>query len=72
MNNIEQNPKVADFLSKYPHGTRAIYKNFICKYFKFIDKDPDEYIVDLRRIVDRNAFLDYQDRYERDIKAFVC
>jgi len=71
MNNIEQNPKVADFLSKYPHGTRATYANYIIKYFKFIDKDPDEYIVDLRRIIDRNAFLDYQDKYERDIKAFV-
>lgn len=54
--------RVQTFSASIPNATRTTHRNFISKYFKIIDKDsnplpPDEYIVDLRRIADRNAFF---------------
>jgi integrase len=62
--------KIDDFLSNFTssstiRGYRCHLKNF----FEVIDKNPDDYIVDIRKLDNGNR-IDALDEYEKDIKKF--
>lgn len=61
---------VEDFLSNFTsESTMRGYRCHLKCFFKVIGKDPDNYIVDVRRL-ENNERLDALETYERDIKTF--
>jgi len=61
---------VEDFLSNFTSSsTIRGYRCHLKDFFEVIDKDPDNYIIDIRRL-DYNQRLDSLEEYEKDIKKF--
>ncbi len=65
-----QSKTVEDFLTNFTSGsTIRGYRCHLKYFFKVIGKDPDNYIVDVRRL-ENNEQLDALETYERDIKIY--
>lgn len=65
-----QSKTVEDFLTNFTSGsTIRGYRCHLKYFFKVIGKDPDNYIVDVRRL-ENNEQLDAMETYERDIKIY--
>ncbi len=61
---------VEDFLSNFTSSsTIRGYRCHLKDFFGVIGKDPDNYIIDIRRL-DYNQRLDILEEYEKDIKKF--
>lgn len=61
---------VEDFLSNFTSSnTIRGYRCHLKDFFEVIGKDPDNYIIDVRRL-DYNQRLDILEEYEKDIKKF--
>ena len=65
------NPKkVDDFLSNFTSkATKRLYRYHIRNFFRTINKDPDEYIKDVR-LMEKEERLEKLDQYERDITKY--
>lgn len=61
---------VEDFLSNFPSSsTTRGYRCHLKCFFKVIDKDPDKYIINIRRLEYKDR-LDFIEGYEKDVKKF--
>lgn len=61
--------KINDFLDSFELGTRQGYKSWLKMFFDVIEKNADEWIVDVR-LLENNERIKILDGYEKDILKF--
>jgi len=67
---FEQHKIIKKFLSSLPNPrSKNLYKSVLLKYFMFIDKNPDEYVKDIRKLENGDK-IDALDQYEEDIISY--
>lgn len=61
---------IQKFLSNFSRSrTLVAYKSCLNKYFTWLDVDPDEYIIDVRKLKNKNKIKQF-DVYENDVTDF--